>query len=71
MDTKSGRVLFASSSTLYAINDLDTTFSTCTYGWDGLKHYAYSKASIAHMVAQLARSTRVKVYGNILVENWI
>ncbi|KAL9557058.1 hypothetical protein MBANPS3_001584 [Mucor bainieri] len=62
MDTKSGRVLFASSSTLYAINDLDTTFSTCTYGWNGLEHYAYSKACIAHMAARVAKSTRVKVY---------
>lgn len=62
MDTKSGRVLFASSSTLYAINNLDTTFSACTYGWDGLNHYAYSKACIAHMAARLAKSTRVKIY---------
>ncbi|CAO0797561.1 unnamed protein product [Mucor circinelloides] len=62
IDSKSGRVLFASSSTLYAINDLDTTFSSCTYGWDGLKHYAYSKACIAHIAAQLAKSTRVKIY---------
>lgn len=66
MDTKSGRVLFASSSTLYAINDLNTTFSACTYGWDGLNHYAYSKACIAHMAARLAKSTRVKIYGNIV-----
>ncbi|KAK4514560.1 uncharacterized protein ATC70_002158 [Mucor velutinosus] len=62
MDTKSGRVLFASSSTLYAINDLDTTFSSYTYGWNGLEHYAYSKACIAHIAARLARSTRVKIY---------
>ncbi|CAO3653118.1 unnamed protein product [Mucor fragilis] len=71
MNTKYGRVLFASSSTLYAVNDLDTTFPTCSYGWDGLQHYAYSKASITHMVAQLASSTRVKIYGNILVQKWI
>lgn len=71
MDSKSGRVLFASSSTLYAINDLDTTFSSCTYGWDGLKHYAYSKACIAHIAARLAKSTRVKIYGNDSSERWI
>lgn len=63
MNTKFGRVLFASSSTLYAINDLDTTFPSCTYGLDGLEHYAYSKACVAQIVSRLAKSTRVKIYG--------
>ncbi|KAI8639882.1 hypothetical protein BD408DRAFT_420695 [Parasitella parasitica] len=62
MNPQSGKILFASSSTLYAINDLNTDFSSHTYGLDGLQHYAYSKACVAHIVSRLAKSTRVKVY---------
>ncbi|CEP14150.1 hypothetical protein [Parasitella parasitica] len=58
MNPQTGKILFASSSTLYAINNLNTDFSSRTYSLDGLEHYAYSKACIAHIASQLAKSNR-------------
>lgn len=58
-----GRVLFASSSTLYAINNLATDVSSKQYSSNGLDHYAYSKSCVAQLVARLAKTTRVKIYG--------
>ncbi|RCI01843.1 Retinol dehydrogenase 13 [Rhizopus stolonifer] len=62
MNTKQGRVLFASSSTLYAINQLNTNFSYGKYRLNGLDHYAFSKACIGQLVPRLAKTTRVPIY---------
>ncbi|KAI7896104.1 uncharacterized protein EV154DRAFT_493500 [Mucor mucedo] len=59
---KSGRVLFASSSTLYTVNDLDLSVPSKKYGLNGLDHYAYSKSCIAQLVPRLAKTTPVKIY---------
>ncbi|KAI9481619.1 MAG: hypothetical protein EXX96DRAFT_567406 [Benjaminiella poitrasii] len=62
MNQSTGRVLFASSSTLYAINNLNTTFPYEKYKLDGLSHYAYSKSCISHLVKKLAETTPVKIF---------
>ncbi|KAI7898717.1 uncharacterized protein BX663DRAFT_523864 [Cokeromyces recurvatus] len=62
INKNTGRVLFASSSTLYAINNLDTTFPYKKYKLDGLSHYAYSKAYLSQFIPQLAKTTPVKIF---------
>lgn len=57
-----GRVLFASSSTLYTVNNLDLNMPLKKYGLNGLDHYAYSKSCIAQLVPRLAKTTSVKIY---------
>ncbi|CAO3608376.1 unnamed protein product [Mucor hiemalis] len=57
-----GRVLFASSSTLYAMNNLDANTPLKSYNLNGLDHYAYSKACVAQLVSRLAKTTSVKIY---------
>ncbi|KAI8967590.1 hypothetical protein BDF20DRAFT_900203 [Mycotypha africana] len=62
MDTMEGRILFASSSTIYAINNLDTNMPIRKYGLNGLDHYAYSKACIAQLAKHMSRTTPIKVF---------
>ncbi|CEG72740.1 hypothetical protein RMATCC62417_08240 [Rhizopus microsporus] len=64
MNTEYGRILFASSSTLYAVNKLDTNTPLTSYSLNGLDHYAYSKSCIAHIAQYLSVSapSGVKVY---------
>lgn len=62
INPKSGRVLFASSSTLYAVNNLKLNVPLEKYDINGLNHYAYSKACIAELVPRLAKTTSVKIY---------
>ncbi|KAI8095552.1 hypothetical protein BDF21DRAFT_406172 [Thamnidium elegans] len=59
---KTGKVLFASSSTLYTVNDLNLNVPLQKYGLNGLDHYAYSKACIAQLVTHLAKTTSIKIY---------
>lgn len=65
INTEYGRILFASSSTLYAVNKLDTNTPLTSYSLNGLDHYAYSKSCIAHIAQYLSASvpSGVKVYG--------
>lgn len=62
VNPKTGRVLFASSSTLYTVNNLDLSVPLKNYDSNGLDHYAYSKACIAQLVPRLAKTTSVKIY---------
>ncbi|KAI8372338.1 hypothetical protein EDC96DRAFT_500741 [Choanephora cucurbitarum] len=62
IDRQCGRVLFASSSTLYAIRNLDTSWLKTSYRFQGLDHYAYSKACVAQLVSELAKTTDIKIY---------
>lgn len=62
INTKTGRVLFASSSTMYTINDLNLSMPLKKYNHNGLDHYAYSKACVAQLVPRLAKTTPVKIY---------
>lgn len=65
MSQKTGRVLFASSSTMYTIADLDMKTPLTKYGMDGLGHYAYSKACIAQLVPRLAKTTPIQIHGKL------
>lgn len=64
MNTKGSRILFASSSTLYAINHLETDTPLKPYTLNGLDHYAYSKSCIAHLAQHLSSLIHpaIKVY---------
>ncbi|KAI8983542.1 hypothetical protein BDB01DRAFT_791200 [Pilobolus umbonatus] len=62
MDPLRGKILFASSSTLYAIDDLKTNYPDLRYTLNGLDHYAYSKACVAHLMPYLTESTSIKTY---------
>lgn len=62
INSRSGRVLFASSSTLYAMNNLDVNTPLRSYKQNGLDHYAYSKACVAQLVAHLAKTTSIEIY---------
>ncbi|GAA5808363.1 hypothetical protein MFLAVUS_001754 [Mucor flavus] len=57
ISSKTGKVLFASSSTLYTVNNLNLNVPLQKYGLNGLEHYAYSKACIAQLVTRLAKTT--------------
>ncbi|KAG0166138.1 hypothetical protein DFQ28_009039 [Apophysomyces sp. BC1034] len=48
-----GRVLFASSSTLYTISQLDFKMQERRYGMSGLTHYSYSKICVALLACRL------------------
>ncbi|KAF7722963.1 hypothetical protein EC973_002474 [Apophysomyces ossiformis] len=50
-----GRVLFASSSTLYAISQYDFELQDRRYKQNGLTHYSHSKLSIALLACQLSQ----------------
>ncbi|CAO3695571.1 unnamed protein product [Rhizopus stolonifer] len=64
MNPRGSRILFASSSTLYAINNLDTNMPFRSYTHNGLEHYAYSKSCIAHLAQHLSTIVPpdIKVY---------
>ncbi|KAI8387468.1 hypothetical protein BD560DRAFT_382589 [Blakeslea trispora] len=62
MHADDGRVLFASSSTLYAIQNIDTSWLKTSYRFQGLDHYAYSKACVSQLVPELAKTTNIKIY---------
>ncbi|KAI9318219.1 hypothetical protein BX666DRAFT_1606047 [Dichotomocladium elegans] len=47
INNKRGRILFASSSTLFATSTVDLSMARTTYRLDGLTHYAHSKRCIA------------------------
>ncbi|KAI9276404.1 hypothetical protein BY458DRAFT_505777 [Sporodiniella umbellata] len=64
MNKLGSRILFASSSTLYAMNDLNTSMPFQSYKLDGLEHYAYSKACIAHLAQYMSTiiPNKTKIY---------
>ena len=68
MNKKDGRILFASSSTLYAASPrLDLSLARKSYGWDGLTHYAHSKLFITILAQYLGHQLRESGDNNIQV----
>ncbi|KAI8085043.1 uncharacterized protein BX664DRAFT_387685 [Halteromyces radiatus] len=53
MNKDHGHILFASSSTLYAVNKLDPLMAKTCYTLDGLHHYAHSKMCVTLLAKKL------------------
>lgn len=62
INSQNGRVLFASSSTMYTVNGLNLDMPLKSYSYNGLDHYAHSKACVAQLVPRLAKTTSAKIY---------
>jgi hypothetical protein len=66
MNQDHGQILFAASSSLYAVSHLDPRVAQSVYNWNGLDHYAYSKMWLAQLARLLGQklvneSSRIKV----------
>ncbi|ORY99434.1 hypothetical protein BCR43DRAFT_472122 [Syncephalastrum racemosum] len=63
---RQSRILFASSSTLYTVNDLCFDRFKASYTWDGLTPYAHSKLCLAllaqHLGQRLLENSEMHVY---------
>lgn len=76
MNVRDGsRILFASSSTLYAVRELDVDMAKRCYQWDGLTHYAHSKLAVAISTLCLANelekhTDKVKIYCKYICKSW-